>query len=114
MASELHLSVYLEVSGPWEYSDEPKKWSALIPGAGSGIGREVGRVLCKKGWTIAALDQNETGLRASEREYEQEGRVYGWVQADVTDASAVERAVKSLESRFGTIDLLVACAGISD
>src|SRR5262249_40138986 len=84
---------------------------ALITGAGSGLGREVARLLGAAGWVIAAVERIDEGVKALETELEGPGRC-AWAVADVTDAAALRRAVEALETQMGPTDLLVASAGV--
>ena len=82
----------------------------VVTGAGSGIGRETALVLAKQGATVIILDVNEAGLIETE--------VLGGerchpVTIDLTDSTAVIDAVKQIVERYGKLDGLVHCAGIS-
>lgn len=76
----------------------------FITGAGSGIGRAtVDAVIAGGGRVVAADLQPPDGLP--------EGNLA--IKLDVTDAAALEAAVARAGKRFGRIDGLVTCAGIS-
>jgi NAD(P)-dependent dehydrogenase (short-subunit alcohol dehydrogenase family) len=81
---------------------------ALITGAAGGIGRALATLFAANGATLALLDKNDAvhdfaaSLGASHK---------GWT-GDVTDASAIERAVAEVAAHFGKIDILVNNAGI--
>jgi short-subunit dehydrogenase len=85
--------------------------SAVITGAGSGIGREVARRLASRGWSIAAIDQNSDGLETLKSELDQACVACEWRRVDVTDAVALSAQVAELEAALGPTTLLVACAG---
>jgi NADP-dependent 3-hydroxy acid dehydrogenase YdfG len=87
-----------------------KNQVVLITGAGSGIGRQFARVLASEGAAIAALDRDATALQALAEEL-RERRVATAV-ADVTDAPALQVAVRQLETALGPTDLLIASAGV--
>jgi len=85
--------------------------TALITGAARGIGAELARRLHERGANVALiglepdrLAQNATALG--------EQRAF-WVEADVTDPAALERAVAATVERFGGIDIAVANAGLA-
>jgi NAD(P)-dependent dehydrogenase (short-subunit alcohol dehydrogenase family) len=81
---------------------------ALVTGAASGMGQLAARRLAAAGASVAAVDVDPDGLAATV------GRaptMRSWV-CDVTDANAVERLVKEVESAFGPVDRLVHAAGI--
>lgn len=86
--------------------------TALITGAGSGIGRALATLLARDGFAIAAVDRVEDGLRALETQLAAEQKRCAWARADVTDAAGLVAAVRALEAQLGPIDLLVANAGI--
>jgi NAD(P)-dependent dehydrogenase (short-subunit alcohol dehydrogenase family) len=83
---------------------------ALITGAGSGIGRQLARLLAAEGARVAALDRQPEALDSLQRELD--GKPLATAAADVTDLNATRAAVRDLESRLGPTDLLIASAGI--
>jgi short-subunit dehydrogenase len=85
---------------------------ALITGAGSGLGRELARLLAAHGCGVAGVDRVEAGLKSLEQELAATGARCAWAVADVTDAAALRRAVAAFESDLGPIDLLIASAGV--
>jgi short-subunit dehydrogenase len=85
---------------------------ALITGAGSGIGRELARVLSREGMAIGAIDKNPQGLVLLDEEMRAQQRTMHWEVADVTDIAGVRGKVAELESRLGPVSLLIANAGI--
>jgi NAD(P)-dependent dehydrogenase (short-subunit alcohol dehydrogenase family) len=84
--------------------------TALITGAGSGIGRQLVRLLLEGGARILAVDLNADALRSLEAEHHR--KPIAAVVADVTDLPALRAAVADLEARLGPTDLLIASAGI--
>jgi NAD(P)-dependent dehydrogenase (short-subunit alcohol dehydrogenase family) len=83
---------------------------ALITGAGSGIGRQLARMLAAEGARVAALDLQPAGLEALAAELP--GKPLATEVADVTDLQATRAAVARLAGQLGPVDLLIACAGI--
>jgi NAD(P)-dependent dehydrogenase (short-subunit alcohol dehydrogenase family) len=84
--------------------------AVLITGAGSGIGREMARVLSAEGTRVAALDVRADLLESLAAELP--GKPLARAAADVTDLAAVRAAVAKLEAEAGPTDVLIACAGI--
>jgi NAD(P)-dependent dehydrogenase (short-subunit alcohol dehydrogenase family) len=82
----------------------------LITGAGSGIGRQLARLLSAEGARIAGVDLQPQGL--AELTAELQGKPVATTRVDVTDLAALRSAVAELEGRLGPTDLLIACAGI--
>lgn len=76
---------------------------ALITAAGQGIGRATVELFAQQGATVYAADINQQSLD----ELAKIKNVTA-LKLDVTDAPAVEKAVKEI----GTLDILFNCAGI--
>jgi short-subunit dehydrogenase len=90
-------------------------WSnkiVLITGASSGIGRALSVELAQRGAAIGLLARREDLLQDVVAEIETRGGKAIALPADVTEASAVREAVDELSRRFGSIDLLIANAGV--
>jgi NAD(P)-dependent dehydrogenase (short-subunit alcohol dehydrogenase family) len=73
----------------------------LITGAASGIGLATAQAVCAQGGLVAAADLGPAEI----------GDMI--VSLDVTDPAAINAAIAAVIARFGRIDGLVACAGIS-
>ena len=81
---------------------------ALITGAGSGMGQLAARRLAEQGAKVAALDLNEEGLRQTQSGHD---NVRNFA-VDVTNAQAVDAAVKEIETDLGPIDRVFNAAAI--
>lgn len=87
--------------------------TALVTGAGTGIGAGIARRLARAGANVAVHYRNSaSGAAAVGKEVEAAGRRAITVQADVTDATAVDRLVSEVEGRLGPVSILVNNAGI--
>lgn len=87
--------------------------SALVTGAGSGLGLEVAVALAERGCRVAAGLRDASradALLARAREAGVEERLLV-LQMDVTDPGQIASAVQAAESAFGGIDVLVNNAG---
>jgi NAD(P)-dependent dehydrogenase (short-subunit alcohol dehydrogenase family) len=82
----------------------------LITGAGSGIGRQLARVLAAEGAAIAAIDRSADGLASLGTELH--GKPFASAVADVTDLASIRTAAASVEAILGPTDVLIASAGI--
>lgn len=82
--------------------------TAIVTGAGSGIGRATALRLAGEGARVIACDVVEAGLDPLEKELVSLDADFVTVQADVTDQADVERVVANAE---GTIDVLANVAG---
>ena len=88
-------------------------YCVLVVGAASGIGLATAEYLGRRGVSIASLDRNEQGARATaERIVAAGGRALSGA-CDVTDQASVDRAIGRCLESFGRIDGLVNCAGIT-
>ena len=88
--------------------------SAIVTGAGSGIGLAVARRLAADGWGVALAGRREAPCSEAARELEREGAAAIAVAADVGEPEQVERLVARAGERFGGLDLVVNNAGIGD
>src|SRR5262245_61255336 len=86
--------------------------TALITGAGSGIGRELALRLAQEGVAIAAVDLNSNTVQALADEFARRQQRCVAAMADVTQADALRDQIAALESQIGPIDLLIASAGV--
>lgn len=82
----------------------------IVTGAGSGIGRETSRVLAELGAIVIMMDINADGLAESAAIC---GEQCHPMTIDLTDATAVAEAVSWVVEKYGKLDGLVHCAGIS-
>jgi 3-oxoacyl-[acyl-carrier protein] reductase len=87
---------------------------ALVTGASRGIGRAIALELARQGAKVAV---NYAGSEAKANEVVEEIKNMGGeafaIQADVSNAKAVDQMVKAVLERFERIDILVNNAGIT-
>ncbi|WP_027408167.1 3-oxoacyl-[acyl-carrier-protein] reductase [Anoxybacteroides tepidamans] len=87
---------------------------ALVTGASRGIGRAIALELARQGAKVAV---NYAGSEAKAKEVveaiEQMGGEAFAIQADVSNAEAVDRMVKEVMERFERVDILVNNAGVT-
>ncbi len=88
--------------------------TAVVTGAGSGIGSAIARLFAREGARVALLDltSETTGPLACQLQ-QQTGQHCIACVADVTDKKQVQQAISQVEETFGQIDILVNCAGIN-
>ncbi|KZL18254.1 Levodione reductase [Pseudovibrio axinellae] len=85
--------------------------TALITGAGSGIGRATAIRLADEGAALALVDLNETGLEETASMLPEGCRARIYV-VDVADEKAVETCAVDVENTFGGISVLCNNAGM--
>ncbi|MEV5238632.1 2,3-dihydro-2,3-dihydroxybenzoate dehydrogenase [Streptomyces cinnamoneus] len=84
--------------------------TALVTGAGQGIGEAVTRALVARGARVAAVDATPDGIEKLAAEFG--AGVVAHYAADVSDGKAVEAVVDDVERTFGPLDILVNVAGV--
>ena len=82
---------------------------ALVTGGGSGIGKEVCKVLAKQGAHVIVVDLNADSAKGTIDEITSNGNTAEVLTLDVTNQGSVTTAFEKLKS----LDILVNCAGIS-
>jgi NAD(P)-dependent dehydrogenase (short-subunit alcohol dehydrogenase family) len=82
----------------------------VITGAARGIGAQVARDLVGAGARVALLDRDVVGAQRLAAEL---GSPAAAFEADVTSAESVESACAAAAAHFGTVDVVVANAGIA-
>jgi NAD(P)-dependent dehydrogenase (short-subunit alcohol dehydrogenase family) len=86
---------------------------AFITGGGRGIGLAAAQALIEAGATVVISDHDEAVLTAGRSKLQSKGMKAEAVVLDVTDSAAVGRAAKEANDRYGSVDVLVANAGIA-
>ena len=86
--------------------------TALITGAGSGMGRLAAQVFAREGAQIIATDISAVGLRETVASVEGAGGQILGLEGDVSKAADVERWVREGARVFGKLDVLYNNAGI--
>jgi len=87
--------------------------TAIITGAGSGLGLAVAKGFAMAGAAVVLVDSNFDSVKKLSAEMKLAGYGALPVQADVTKAVEAESAVQAAVSTFGALDALVNCAGIT-
>jgi short-subunit dehydrogenase len=82
----------------------------LITGPARGIGAETARQLAARGARLSLVGLEPELLAALAAEL---GEGHVWFECDVTDQTALERAVKGTAEALGGIDVVIANAGVA-
>jgi NAD(P)-dependent dehydrogenase (short-subunit alcohol dehydrogenase family) len=86
--------------------------TAVVTGAGSGIGAAIARGLTEFGAQVGCLDLNLDGLSETVAAIEKQGGKAIAVRSDVTDGQDVEDAIAKVEDELGPLGAALNCAGI--
>lgn len=87
------------------------KKTALITGGSKGIGFGIAQELLKAGYQVAITSRNIDGANQAADELSKYGDVLA-IEADVKDYHAQNKAVKLTLEKFGSLDALIANAGV--
>jgi 3-oxoacyl-[acyl-carrier protein] reductase len=86
---------------------------AIVAGAASGIGRAVAQRLARGGASVTFADLDAAGAAAAAAASEGAGGAVAHVAVDIGDVAAVGAMVDGHRRRFGAIDAVVNCVGIT-
>ena len=81
---------------------------AVVTGAASGIGKAIATAFVEAGARVLLCDRNAKAVEDAAREFG--NRAIGRV-TDVSDESQVEAAMRAARQEFGSLDIVVNCAG---
>src|SRR5580704_15936017 len=86
---------------------------AIVTGAGSGIGRACAALLARHGTAVAAADLRRDAIDGVVGEITADGGRAIGITCDVGDEESVAGAVTEAAAEFGSLDTVVAAAGIA-
>jgi NAD(P)-dependent dehydrogenase (short-subunit alcohol dehydrogenase family) len=114
MAVMLCLLLYLSISVAYVVimsSSQDNQRVAIVTGSSRGIGFETSLALARSGFLTYATMRNPEKQDAIRAAAEKENLPIRVIQLDVTDENSVRKAIESIVSEAGRIDLLVNNAG---
>jgi 2-hydroxycyclohexanecarboxyl-CoA dehydrogenase len=85
--------------------------TAVVTGAGSGIGRATALALAREGAKVAVVDIVAENAEKVKREVEALGGTAMACTVDLAVRTEVEKMTESVLAQFGQLDILVNCAG---
>ncbi len=88
--------------------------TALVTGAGSGIGRSVAVRLAEEGGDVLVTDLNEKNVEETQDMVRNTGRTAIARQCDIGQVSEIFKLVEYVFKKVETVDILVNCAGIGE
>ncbi len=87
--------------------------TAIVTGGARGIGLGIAQRLGAEGASLVLLDIDAALLNEAEKTLAAAGVTTLGIPCDVTDPTAVEKAVTGAVERFGRVDVLITAAGIT-
>src|SRR5688572_5096900 len=89
-----------------------KDKTAIVTGAGKGIGRAIALALASEGVQVGLIARTAKDLELVAAEITDMDIKSSWAIADVSEIHAVNKAVLKIEADLGPIDILINNAGI--
>lgn len=85
--------------------------TAVITGAGRGIGRAIAQACAAEGARVALVSRSTNQLESAAQDIRDAGGTALCVPADITNPQRVEEMARRVEAEWGSVDLLVNNAG---
>ena len=84
----------------------------FITGASRGLGRHLCKHFGNLGLRVAALARNIEELKSLKKEFDDMDGLLSYFPLDVTDFDGIAKAVENIINTWGSIDILINCAGV--
>jgi len=85
--------------------------TAVVTGAGSGVGQAAALALARKGWRVALVGRRRATLQETIRLAGKDAGLLSACPCDIGDAAAVQKMARLILKRFKTVEVLVNAAG---
>ncbi len=87
------------------------KKTAVVTGAGSGVGQAVALALAAENWRVALIGRRRDALQSTINQAGKKRANLVAFPCDIGDADAVEKMAKQVMKKFGSVQVLVNAAG---
>tara|TARA_Y100000588_G_scaffold385968_1_gene480424 strand:- start:1804 stop:2592 length:789 start_codon:yes stop_codon:yes gene_type:complete len=84
--------------------------TAIVTGAGQGIGKSIASALCENGARVVLASRNLENLKITASELNSDSLI---VQTDVSDEDSVKNLVETVKKEMGSVDILVNNSGVA-
>ncbi len=88
--------------------------TAVVTGAGSGMGKAIAQLFAAEGCKVVAADINNERLNTLQTEIKAAGGEVTTINANMAAEEDIERMIAAAVTSYGTLDILVNNAGIMD
>ncbi len=85
--------------------------TAVVTGAGSGVGRAIALALAKQGWDVALVGRRESALRETLEQAGKLGEHFMSCPCDIADPLELRTTAERILAEFKEIEVLVNAAG---
>ncbi|WP_374378769.1 SDR family oxidoreductase [Dongia sp.] len=86
--------------------------SAIVTGAGTGVGKAIAKALLGAGFHVAMLGRRVEVIEKAAKEVDPSGTKTLAISADISDPAAVVAAFDKVKAAWGRLDVLVNNAGV--
>jgi NAD(P)-dependent dehydrogenase (short-subunit alcohol dehydrogenase family) len=84
---------------------------AIISGGATGMGRSTALIFAEEGCHCVIADINEEDGKETAEEATKKGKECIFIKCDITDLKQIKGCVDQTVKKFGTVHILVGCAG---
>ena len=85
--------------------------TAIVTGAGSGVGRAVALRMAAEGWSVALVGRTTAGLEGTKALANDRAEQLHVFSCDIGDSAAAEATCAAAIARLGSVAALINCAG---